>query len=179
MGRYLKRDKKDLDLYGIELVEAVAAEAALSYDDVVCADLDLLDWQSIERRWEAVRFDTIIYGDVLEHLKDPGSALVKLNQFAAPACRIIVSLPNVRHWSVTGRLVFKGRWDYEDAGILDRTHLRFFTRETGREFLEGRGLRIEHITPLIAGRSKKLDDLTMGMFNEHLARQFVYTCSLI
>ncbi|HEX8255309.1 MAG TPA: class I SAM-dependent methyltransferase [Thermoanaerobaculia bacterium] len=84
-------------------------------------------------------FDAIIFADVLEHVPWPVSALKRYLQYLAPNGSVIVSLPNVGLWSV--RLAhLAGRWDYEDTGVLDRTHLRFFTRRTAKWLLAQGGL---------------------------------------
>jgi SAM-dependent methyltransferase len=94
-------------------------------------------------------FEAIVYGDVLEHLADPLGALVGLNRSASPDAVIIVSLPNVAHLWVRLNLLF-GHFDYVSRGILDRSHLRFFTRRTMLELLARAGLSLEelHVTPV-------------------------------
>jgi 2-polyprenyl-3-methyl-5-hydroxy-6-metoxy-1,4-benzoquinol methylase len=87
-------------------------------------------------------FDAIVYGDVLEHVADPLSALVAVNRKLAPDGAVIVSVPNVAHLWVRLSLL-AGRFEYRDRGILDRTHLRFFTRRTFLDLLAGAGLRVE------------------------------------
>jgi 2-polyprenyl-3-methyl-5-hydroxy-6-metoxy-1,4-benzoquinol methylase len=73
--------------------------------------------------------DVIICGDVLEHLIDPWRVLTWLAELAAPGCQVLASVPNVGHWTVI-RDLLAGRWEYQDEGLLDRTHLRFFTRQS-------------------------------------------------
>jgi 2-polyprenyl-3-methyl-5-hydroxy-6-metoxy-1,4-benzoquinol methylase len=94
-------------------------------------------------------FDAIVYGDVLEHLSDPLTALVTLDRTLAPGGVVIVSVPNVAHLWVRLSLL-AGRFDYADRGILDRGHLRFFTRRTFREFLGAAGLTVVElaVTPV-------------------------------
>ena len=94
-------------------------------------------------------FEAIIYGDVLEHLADPHSVLVALNRTLAPGGIVIVSVPNVAHLWVRLSLLM-GRFDYADRGILDRTHLRFYTRRTFTALLRGAGLAIAElaVTPV-------------------------------
>ncbi len=79
-------------------------------------------------------FDAIVYGDVLEHLSDPVATLRALDADPRPGGTVIVSVPNVAHLWVRLSLL-AGRFDYADRGILDRTHLRFFTRRTLLELL--------------------------------------------
>jgi SAM-dependent methyltransferase len=94
-------------------------------------------------------FDAIVYGDVLEHLSDPLTALTQVNRHLAPRGVVIASVPNVAHLWVRLSLA-AGRFDYADRGILDRTHLRFFTRRTFLALLADAGLAVEdlRVTPV-------------------------------
>ncbi|MGH7391354.1 MAG: class I SAM-dependent methyltransferase [Candidatus Rokuibacteriota bacterium] len=90
-------------------------------------------------------FDVIVCADVLEHLVDPESALARLVTHLAPGGAVVVSIPNVAHlWIRLGLLA--GRFDYADRGILDRTHLRFFTRRTLEALLATTVLTVERFT---------------------------------
>ena len=94
--------------------------------------------------------DALVCADVLEHFPDPGTQLDNLlRTYLRPGGAVIVSLPNVAHGYVRAQLL-RGRWDYADRGILDRTHLRFFTGETARRMLVTAGVAIERVevTPL-------------------------------
>ncbi len=86
-------------------------------------------------------FDVIVYGDVLEHLVDPLRTVQGLNRSLASGGRVVVSVPNVAHLLIRLSLLF-GRFDYFDRGILDRTHLRFFTDRSLRRLLGAAGLVI-------------------------------------
>lgn len=120
-----------------------AAKARGRCHEVIVADLD-----AAAPRLEGT-FAAIVYGDVLEHLSDPLPVLVALNRSLAPGGRVIVSVPNVAHLWVRLSLLL-GRWDYAERGILDRTHLRFFTRRSFVRFLGDAGLAVEELvaTPL-------------------------------
>jgi 2-polyprenyl-3-methyl-5-hydroxy-6-metoxy-1,4-benzoquinol methylase len=94
--------------------------------------------------------DVLVCADVLEHVPDPGSLLARLlATYLRPGGTLIVSLPNVAHWYVRASLLL-GRWEYADKGILDRTHLRFFSARAAERLLLDTGLRIlrRHSTPL-------------------------------
>jgi SAM-dependent methyltransferase len=117
-------------------------------------------------------FDIVVCADVLEHLMDPEGALKKLKGALAPHGRLLASIPNVAFYGVRLRLL-AGRWDYTDTGILDRTHLRFYTRKTSRRLLEDAGLsvRFESITlapptsalpAVVSGWQKLLENRTWG-----------------
>ena len=92
-------------------------------------------------------FDCIVFNDVLEHMQDPGSALLAAKGQLMPNGCVVASIPNIRHISVVRSLVVRGRWDYQDWGILDRTHLRFFTKQSMRELFEEAGFYIEIQVP--------------------------------
>jgi len=115
-----------------------AAKARGRCHEVIVADLD-----EAAPRLPGL-FDAIVYGDVLEHLSDPLPVLVALDRSLAPEGRVLVSVPNIAHLWVRLSLLL-GRWDYVDRGILDRTHLRFFTRRSFVRFLGDAGLDIEEL----------------------------------
>ena len=124
---------------GIEANPDLALEAAQYCDELVVADLDepLPDFNE--------QFDVVLFGDVLEHLKDPLDVLTSLTQNLKPDGIVIVSLPNVANLYVRLHLLM-GRFDYQERGILDRTHLRFFTRKTFRQLLDDAGLEVVQLT---------------------------------
>jgi SAM-dependent methyltransferase len=123
-------------VYGVE-PDPVAAEAAKRVlSGVWVGGLeDFLDAQP------DARFDVLIFGDVLEHMVDPAAALRRALGHLSPGGSVVVSLPNVAHGSVRAMLL-EGRFDYEDRGILDRTHLRFFTRAGIAQLMADVGLSI-------------------------------------
>jgi SAM-dependent methyltransferase len=95
------------------------------------------------------RFDVVLMSDVLEHVKHPDKLLKQARDCLAERGRILLSLPNVVHWSVRAAMAF-GKFDYANKGILDRGHLRFYTRDTARRLFREAGLRIleERSTPV-------------------------------
>ena len=89
-------------------------------------------------------FDRLVLGDVLEHLRDPWSVLEQLKSYLKPEARVICSLPNINHWSIlTGLLA--GDFTYQDQGILDRTHLRFFTLKEGVAMFQKTGFQVDRV----------------------------------
>jgi SAM-dependent methyltransferase len=122
-------------------VEGSAELAALGKDkchEMIVADLDKplpqLNGQ----------FDVIVYGDILEHLRNPMEVFTGFNRSLRPEGQVIVSVPNVTHLWVRLNLLL-GRFDYADRGILDRTHLRFFALSWFKRFLSDAGLEWEEI----------------------------------
>jgi 2-polyprenyl-3-methyl-5-hydroxy-6-metoxy-1,4-benzoquinol methylase len=121
---------------GVESDVEAAAKAAAVLRRVVVGDLAVLD---LEHELEGQRYDRIVCGDVLEHLAEPAPVLRRLVGLLAPGGSVVISIPNVSHGSIRLALL-QGRWEYQDLGLLDRTHIRFFTRRTLLELLHGAGL---------------------------------------
>lgn len=90
--------------------------------------------------WE--RYDLLIMADVLEHLVDPWSALRQLREVSRPTCRLMLSVPNIRHYKVLLPLLFRGEFGYRDHGIMDRTHLHFFTASSIEDTLSECGWKM-------------------------------------
>ena len=111
---------------GVEISSAAAESARSLVDEIYC-----LDFEKSGSSFAQPKFDVILCLDVLEHMVDPWRVVDQLvTDQLAPGGTLVMSLPNVRHYSVVLPLLLQGRWDYETAGLLDRTHLRFFTRRT-------------------------------------------------
>ncbi len=134
--------KTGAEVFGIELSEEMATEARTRIDRVWVGDAAAIITQG---NLEDHRFDTIVFADVLEHLVDPWAVLGSATRYLAPDGTIIASIPNIRHVDTVYHLVVKGDWPYRDRGIHDRTHLRFFTKQTIVELFEGAGLEIDAI----------------------------------
>jgi 2-polyprenyl-3-methyl-5-hydroxy-6-metoxy-1,4-benzoquinol methylase len=117
---------------GIEFDPEMAKRAEEHSERVIVGDIDSLD---LDAELGEERFDAIVAADVLEHLKDPKAALIRLRRFLKPDGAFVVSVPNVAHGSVRLALL-RGHFDYREAGLLDATHLRFFTRETLERLLD-------------------------------------------
>jgi len=121
-------------------------------------------------------FDVVVFADVLEHVRNPADVLA-----AVQAHRILVSLPNIGHWSARMELV-RGHFPLEDFGLFDRTHVRFFTRTTARDLIQGAGFRIvsEQTNPLLPFEGHRVPGLRRArepltrLAPELLALQFVF-----
>jgi SAM-dependent methyltransferase len=119
--------------------------------------------------------DLILLLDVLEHLMRPQDVLNHLTGVMAEGATVIVSCPNVAHASVSLPLLLKAQFDYQDSGILDRTHLRFFVRKSAIALMSQAGLIVRHgiRTGLGGPRARLLDKLTGGMLRDHLTKQYI------
>ncbi len=102
-----------------------------------------LESTSSEVPWTS--YDLVIMADVLEHLVDPWQTLRFLRESTSSNCRLALSVPNIRHYKVSFPLLFKGEFRYTDQGIMDRTHLHFFTRQSLVEILQECGWHIQAI----------------------------------
>ncbi|HEX7831658.1 MAG TPA: class I SAM-dependent methyltransferase [Thermoanaerobaculia bacterium] len=124
--------KRGNDVTGIESSAVACEVGSKRISRMIHADL-------VTAPLAGLQFDAIIFADVLEHVPWPVGVLKRYLDALAPGGSVIVSLPNVGLWSV--RLAhLAGKWDYEETGVLDRTHLRFFTRKSAKWLLGQAGL---------------------------------------
>lgn len=176
---YLAREltTRGCDVVGVELDATAAARAEPFLSSLVVGSVS----DPATRERVEGRFDVVLFGDVLEHLADP---LEVLRWAAGLGGRVVVSLPNIAHWTARRQLV-RGRFPQEDHGLFDRTHLRFFTRASARELVEAAGLRVEHEAfagaplPLQSrvGALARLQPRLVGRRPELFALQIVLTCA--
>jgi 2-polyprenyl-3-methyl-5-hydroxy-6-metoxy-1,4-benzoquinol methylase len=111
------------EVVGLERHPGAVAEARVRLTAVCEVDLESL----VELPYPDGHFDCMVFADVLEHLRDPQDLLSRLRRYVAADGCIVCSIPNVRHESVLMPLLLDGKFTYQDEGVLDRTHLRFFT----------------------------------------------------
>lgn len=142
MGYELKQ-KLYAEVWGVENTPTAALQAEKLLDRVLSCTIE----DALSRLPDGY-FDTIICADVLEHLIDPWQVLSGLKQKLSPVGEIVASIPNVRYWQVT-RGLLEGRWQYEEAGILDKTHLRFFTRRECLQLFEDTGYAVERSEAIV------------------------------
>jgi 2-polyprenyl-3-methyl-5-hydroxy-6-metoxy-1,4-benzoquinol methylase len=120
--------------------------------------------------------EVVLFLDVLEHLTEPWQLLTRITSRLPSGAVVIVSLPNVRFWEASFRLFVLGKWTLKDAGILDRTHLRFFTRQSGAELLRGAGLAIRKVRSQlpVARRYRLINFVSLGLFRDFLTAQYLF-----
>lgn len=169
-GYELKRQGKAKEVIGIELVEEAARHAQEKLDRVIVGDIEKLELPLAKEH-----FDYILMGDVLEHLIDPWQCLKSLKDYLKPGGSVIASIPNVNHVKVIANLIFKGQWEYQNGGLLDRTHLRFFTRTSIISMLIECGYNLKWLGSISSPRIwvKIVSRLNLGMFNRFLTFQYL------
>ncbi len=129
---------------GVDHMPAAVRVAARRLTEVACIDIE-----SDPLPFEAPGgYDCIIYGDVLEHLRDPWRIMREHAALLSPRGVMLICVPNAAHWAVPLRLI-NGSFDYEDQGVLDRTHLRWFTLASMEKALHATGLQTCDVTPRI------------------------------
>lgn len=141
-GRWIKQKFPGAEVIGIEMLPKAAEVAAPDYDKVIVSTFENVDFEAEGLKHGSV--DAIIAADVLEHLYNPWQALQRLKPLLAPGGAIYISLPNVRNLNILNALA-KGEWQYAGAGILDVTHIRFFTKKQALEMLEQTGWQATEI----------------------------------
>lgn len=168
---WLKESGRCKSTTGIELVAKQADLAKTLVDRVIQGsidDIDLTAWPD--------RFDLILCLDVLEHLNDPWALVYKLEHLLKPGGSLVASIPNIRHISVLVPLLFNGEWKYRERGILDKTHLRFFTRNSAIDLVTCSGLTLVSVNELGLKKksiSCKLNKLTLGLLRDFFASQYL------
>ena len=139
VGRLLKESRGRVHVTGVELDPTMAELARHHLDDVAVGDIrDVLDKGSLG----SATFDCILLADVLEYLVDPWAILRRLTDHLEPKGIVVTSLQNVRHYTTLLSLLLGKRWPYQDRGIHDRTHLRFFAQRNLPELFQSAGLTI-------------------------------------
>lgn len=153
---------------GVELNPEMFSELGNNADIAVIGAID----ECLSR---LAKYDLVLLLDLLEHLPDPVSLLHKIQRLLEPGGRILVSVPNVAHLSVSMPLLLRRRFAYQDSGILDRTHLRFFVEGTAigllneANFVVSKGL----ISGLQGSKAKLIHYLSFGLLRHHLAKQYI------
>lgn len=181
-GKYLKKSKNTV--YGIEISDKMAMQAKKNLDKVFTLDIEKehLPFKNNE-------FDVILCMDVLEHLFDSKATLQKLKNFLKPNGLLIVTIPNAVHWSMRLHILL-GKFNYEEKGLRDSGHIRFFTFSTAISLFKQSGYKIEfnsYITlfPSIVSKINNrlsflnLNNLLLKAFPHVFAYQYIFllTCT--
>lgn len=139
LGKCL-RETRRCQVSGIERNPEAARHLEGLYVTYVIGDVE-----TSADRFARSSFDCLVFADILEHLVNPELALARYIQLLVPGGVVVASIPNVRNLATLYQLLVRGRWTYTDSGLLDRTHLRFFTRAEIHALFDRMGLAIERI----------------------------------
>jgi 2-polyprenyl-3-methyl-5-hydroxy-6-metoxy-1,4-benzoquinol methylase len=156
----------------VVVADLVAETAAAGVDVAVGGNLEDTDFLR-KLLDEHGPFDTILCLDVLEHLRDPWTTVSELHHGLAPTGAIVASIPNVNHYSLVFPLLFRGRYELQDAGILDRTHIRWFTRDSAIEMMTRSGLKLESANGWLGRKNKLLKMITFGLSERFTVLQYI------
>lgn len=169
-GRQIKSTNKQVEYWGIDLDDNSITEAANNIDQALAGDINVI----IENLPENY-FDCIVMNDVLEHLMDPMEVLLGLESKIKPNALLVASIPNVRYITNLFNLILKRDWEYTDYGILDKTHLKFFTKKSIIRFFQSKNFEIqilEGINPIKSWIVSLANCITLGFFNDTRYLQF-------
>lgn len=154
------------------VVDLVADNCLPEIDGAYCGNLESADLLDRIRK-DHQGFDVILCLDVLEHLSDPWSVVARCHELLNPGGIILASIPNLRNYSVLMPLLFKGKFDLKDKGVLDRTHLRWFVRKTAIQLMTSSGLKLDHVEGRIYGRKLNyINKASFGVFSDLLFVQY-------
>ena len=179
--KWLKENNFVAYTIGFEVNKTAASKATLECDEIIVGNIE--KQTDILKKFEK-SIDLLLFLDVLEHLEQPWKVLDYCKTLLSENGIVIASIPNVRSIKVTGPLVFYGQWNYQHSGILDRTHLRFFTKESSIKLFRNTGYKVEAV---VANGSLRLSDvktfkgaitaifniLTLNIFEEFIANQYL------
>lgn len=165
LGKALKERGVE-KVWGVELNPFIASPYL---DKVIVGDIE-----SIEIPYDDGPFDCVIFADVLEHLKDPWSVLLKIKRYLANGGWVVASIPNIRHYKVI-KDILRDRWLYREQGVLDRDHLRFFGLSTIKRLFAVTGYEIVKIDRNAkASNAMRLANwLSLGLLREFLVQQYL------
>ena len=170
-GALVKQQRGTSRYVGVELMSQAAEVARTLLDEVIVTNIE-----QNPLPFPPESFDCLVCNDVLEHLVDPWTILKTLVRFVRPGGYIVISLPNVRFSEVVKNLVIRKQWEYEEQGVLDRTHLRFFTESSIRALFNSSGLEIlqlRGINPIkYAWRLRLLNILLLGALSDMRFMQY-------
>ena len=153
---------------GVEISESAAEQAREKLDHVFIGDIERM-----ELPLEKESLDLVLCLDVLEHLVDPWGVMGRIHAYIKPGGLLIASIPNVRNYRILMPLFLKGKWQYTEAGILDKSHLRFFARESAVQLIEYAGFEADMILATGLGSSRK-SQLLNGVLPRWVRSLFEY-----
>lgn len=177
-GMLLKKTFPGLEVWGVEPDEISAGEAAGRLDRVINGL-----FSNTDPGFAGKKFDAIFFNDVLEHLADPAEAIASCRALLATDGHVVASIPNIRWYPVVLSLLRYQDFKYANAGVMDKTHLRFFTRKSMIRLFEDCGCKVESITGINKSTDFKffnvLNFLTLGKQEDMKYPQFVTVATFV
>lgn len=152
-GEYIKHKFPQAKVYGVEVNRTAAALAAQRLDGVFAGKFEDFDFTA--HGIEPGSLDTVIVADVLEHIYDPWGVMVRLRPYLTADAQVLASIPNTRNLALMNGLA-EGDWRYEPWGLLDVTHIRFFTLKAIRRYFHETGYRVARVHHNLDGRLTNL-----------------------
>ncbi len=150
-GEFKTNFPRDVEYWGVEPVSEVADHALRKGIHVLCGT-----YEDMCSKIPDGYFDVVVCNDVIEHMLDPENFLVSVKNKLTANGVLVGSIPNVRFWGNLIKLLIKRDWKYEDSGVLDKTHLRFFTGKSFRRLLNKTGYEIVQMKGIESQRMKIL-----------------------
>ncbi len=172
----LVKQSKNCEAWGIDTHEKSVEAASKILDRAL-----LGDFEQNEKHLPVGAFDVVILNDVLEHMVSPFDFLDQIKKYMIPNGVLVISIPNVRFFRTYFKLVFKGDWEYESHGVLDITHLRFFTGKSMKNTLERHKYIVRTFKPINKSKSLKpiiANILTFNLFPDSAYRQYAFVAEL-
>lgn len=182
LAREFKKLNPSCSYFGVEVDPTYSELARRHCDAIAVVDMDNADDGFFDIHRDK---DCWVFGDVLEHLRNPWQTLARIRKVIPNNGTVVACIPNAQHWSVIAKLCM-GDFRYADSGLMDRTHLRWFTRQTIIEMFEGAGFRVvegcgrtfdephrDRILPFIAEIAKACGTDPTAALNDAIPLQYV------
>ncbi len=176
-GKLIKEKFGIAKYVGVELVPEIAVKAEKNLDTAICGDFEKMIANNALSGVDENKYGLVLFLDTLEHMYDPWMVLKKVRNWMAEDGYLVISIPNAGHISVVKKLL-TDKFQYEKSGLLDLTHIRFFTFFTIKKMLEDSGYEIAGYTTLndlAIFKIKLFNFLTFGVFK----KQFVISYTMI
>lgn len=166
----LKELGKASEIYGIEIYEDITEKLSQDLDKIIIGDIESIDLQ-----FNYKYFDYIIFGDILEHLINPNKILHQYKKLLKDDGYIIASIPNIKYFRILLRLIIFDEFKYSDDGILDQSHLRFFTKKEIKKMFHNENFEIIHIKSNFCWAIKIIDGRFFNIISKLLPFRSFFT----
>lgn len=163
----LIKEKYSSETWAVEIDKKAADTTAAKLDKIICDDA-----QDALGRLPNGYFDCVFFFDILEHLVNPYVMLEDIKSKLTIDGIVIASIPNMRYYRVFSDYVFKGNWDYKEHGVIDKTHLRFFTYKSIRKLFKNAGFELLTIEGIHSISSRTYRVLNLLLLNSLWDVQF-------